>query len=318
MTEALPIVCIASSPLQLSVFRASVSTRGRPVTLVGGRGMRGDVTYQASVLNSASFIADLDRWLAPSGVEIYLPNSLNLLFYCCAADPRVRRISFIDEGGLTKQFVEGGWRKPMAPHHRPILWLTRRALGLGGPARFAALKALSILIRKLAIQPYVSDPARYPYRTIERSEKPGLVLSHTQREREHAWVEHVDLAVNFDFEEDYAGHTCLFLHPRDVQDGWLSAELSRDPGMKGGRLLVRPHPLFNQWPGLLDGFLRAMGEAGVDCRVAELSGEHDVTFELYARGVRTFVCGASSIRDTVSAYPNYFVGLRLEPLPHRR
>ena len=44
MSDALPIICVASSPLQLAAFKASTYAQNRDVTLVGNRGVEGDVT----------------------------------------------------------------------------------------------------------------------------------------------------------------------------------------------------------------------------------------------------------------------------------
>lgn len=77
------------------------------------------------------------------------------------------------------------------------------------------------------------------------------------------------------------------------------------------RGLVRPHPMFQLRPAGLDALMDRLTQTGKPWEIVEVSGRHEVAIELYARGVRVYFCGASSLTETVDAYEDYFSGLRL-------
>jgi hypothetical protein len=309
------VVCIASSPLQLSVFRGSSAAR-REHLIVGNRGVAGDITYDRSILNDASFPADFDRLASGRAVEVFIPNALNLLYFIYASHPAVTKISYLDEGRLTRRFLEGGYRKPAHPAYGSILAAVRLANALPEGPRYYALKAIARSVRTTVIRPYERDTLDFPFRTVERSRKPGILLSHVRVPEAPDWVEFVDIFRGVTRTDELRNRACLFVHPKNLEDlhfmGRLLSALSETPLRQP--LLLRPHPLFNRSPKLLDRLTNALADAGVDSETAPLSEEREVTVELYARGVRTFVCGESSVTDTVEAHPERFKGLHVRKI----
>lgn len=315
----MPVICLASSLLQKVVFLASRHAM-RPHLLVGNRGLAGDVTYQRSVLNDPRFFADLDdlvaRRGAPGGgpVELFLPNALNSVFYYALTHPRIARISFTDEGMLTNRFLDGGYRKPTARGVRAFPAAFALARRLPGRARLFAYRVIAWLVKRTVGMRYERNTRSYPLRTIELSRKGGVVLSHIAPVSPLPWVEHVDLTRDIRVPRDYEGAACLFIHPREVarpeQVDALCARIALAAG-DFARGLVKPHPLFSEFPDRLEALITRLSTPGTQWFSVEVSGRYEPTIELYARGVRTFIVGKSSVRVTVASHPAYFSDLAL-------
>lgn len=304
------LVCVPSSTLQLAVFRAFAGDTIDAI-VIGNRGVPGDVIYEHSILNDPTFLSDLERIIAGRDVEVFIPNSLNLLYFFCAVNKRVIRISYVDEGRLTKEYIEGGFKKPAAPHSPALLAATGFATMLPGVVGRLAFSGIASFIRRFVVRKYVNDPTSYPYTTVERRVKPGVVVSHLRCDDPQEWMQFVDITVSPRLPNDYAGRTCLFLHPKDSANRDLADLLKGKLNAGAQPLLVRPHPLFNQSRELLEETISRIEAAGFSCEIASLSGEHETAVELYARGVRTFVCGDSSLIDTVDGHKSYFKNLRV-------
>lgn len=234
-------IAIVSSPLQLAGFNASSVPKEKRF-IIGNRGTQGDVSYDQSVLNDANFITDLEKRIAKEEVEIYLPNSLNLIYFYALSSPHIKRISFVDEGRLTKRFLQGGYAKPRAKHHDMMAFLMRMARFVPAPLRTFPYKLIAYSLRRWVVQSYEQDTLAYPYRTIERSEKSGTLLSHIEGNVPLDWVEQVDLTKGLEFPKNYQDRACLFIHPRHVhKTQWL--EKLRDAfAPEEGALLVRATP----------------------------------------------------------------------------
>ena len=114
VTQDLPIIIFASSPLQLATFHLS-SFGQRDVCIVGNRGMKGDITHAGSILNDPRFLAELDGIIGDRMVEVFLPNSINSLYYLCASHPKIARISYLNEGKLTQRFLDYQHHNPSHP-----------------------------------------------------------------------------------------------------------------------------------------------------------------------------------------------------------
>ncbi len=304
------VIAIVSSPLQLAVFNASSVDKAQ-ATIIGNRGVDGDISYEQSVLNDGNFIAKLSELIGSQEVEVFIPNSLNLVYFFAISDKRIKRISFVDEGRLTKRFLANGHKKPIAKHHRIFSALMRMVGIFPKPLRPLCYKFITYVMRKYVVQFYERDTLAYPYRTIERTQKSGVLLSHVPLAVMQSWVEFVDLTEKLDFPQNCMNQACLFLHPRYAEDPALIGQLQRELGGEKQKLLVRPHPNFTRAPELLEEVIARIKHAGIECEIVGVSGVHEVAIELYARGVRTFFCGETSITDTVEAYPGYFEGLKI-------
>ena len=304
------LIAIVSSPLQLATFKGSAAAKG-DVLIIGNRGMKGDISFAQSVLNDANFIVELDVLIGDSQVELYIPNSLNLLYFFALADARIKKVSFVDEGRLTKRFITNGYKKPKASYHWQAKTIMQVAQFLPKAFRVLSYKLIAYGMRKFIILTYEKDTLGFPYRTIERSEKTGRLLSHEKPNHVHDWVEFIDLTKDVNFPNDYENYACLFLHPRHSGKAeWLTA-LQSNFTSQTVKLLLRPHPNFSRAPELLSDAIARMKAIGIECEIAKVSGEQEVAIELYARGVRSFFCGETSITDTVEAYPSYFNDLQV-------
>lgn len=313
MTEKLPILAFVSSPLQLASFR--LSNHGeRNVRYVGHRGMGGDTTIPGSALNNPQVLAKLDSLIGPDRVEVFLPNSLNALFYLCASHPRVARISYLDEGRLTQRFLAYQHRNPSHPASSLLVAVFGIVRKL--PLRLQPLlyRLLCALLRLMIVQRYEHDTENFPYLTIERRWKAGCILCHTAIPSTVEAVETVNLLRDLDFPRDATGDACVFLHPKDIATSEQIIALIDKLTVENanfGRLLIRPHPIFVAFPGLLESLTAQLDDNAIDWDVVTLSGRQEVTIEMYARGVRVFIVNDSTVLDTIDALPDLFKDLSM-------
>lgn len=303
-------IAVVSSPLQLATFRGFNADK-RATLVVGNRGMPGDITYAHSVLNDPSFLPALDSLLTKhTSNELFIPNSLNLVFFFAAAHPHVKKISFVDEGRLTQRFLATRPPKPTGHYHVPLVASMHTAMGLPQALRKVAYQTLAIAVRKHIVRRYEKNTADYPYTTIERRSKPGVVLTHIPQQDPAAFVRQVDVTKGLKLPRDLEGQSCLFLHPKYIDTPRLISAILGSLETPSLPLLVRPHPNFTRAPDLLRRVMADLS-AHVPCRIAPVSEELEVAVELHARGVEQFFCGATSITDTVEAYPDFFRKLRI-------
>lgn len=283
--------------------------------MIGNRGVGGDLTYPDSVLNDYRFLLELDQIIGARRVEIFIPNSLNALYYFCVSHPGVERISFVDEGRLTKHFLDGGFTKPTHPLSHALIATYCAVYWLPGSTRGHLYRALAGLLHRTIGRTYKQRLRAYPYRTIERRWKRGVVLSHIDPETLVEGVEVVDLTKGVDAPIDCASSACLFVHPMDAatpdQIARISEAIDRET-TDYVRGLIRPHPLFSNFPTRLQALQVELAKLGKSWEVVELSGKYEASVELYARGVQLFfVHRSSSVGDTVRAFPMYFSNLKL-------
>lgn len=309
------VICLVSSLLQKVVFLTSRHAM-RPHLLVGNRGIAGDVTYKRSVLNDFQFLEDFNALVdRQSGtVEVFLPNALNTLYYYALSHPRVARISFVDEGVLTSRFVDGGYQKPAAPFLRAFTTAFGLARHLPDRSRAFSYRAIARIIKRAVGVRYESDTLNYPLRTIELSRKGGVVISHIAPVEPLPWVEHVDLTRDVMVERDYDGAACLFVHPKQVaQPDQVEVLCARIVAVSDQftRGLIKPHPLFTEFPGRLEALRARLAALGMHWTTIDVSGQYEPSIELYARGVRIFIVGKSSVTVTVARHPDYFTDLTL-------
>jgi|GEM_PF-6498224 len=316
-TSRLPIIYFASSLLQKSVFLSS-SYASRPQLLVGNRGISGDLTYHSSVLNDYRFLNDFSDLIDRNGgeVEVFVPHALNSLYYYLLADSRVRRISFIDEGVLTRRFLAGGYRNAAVPFLNLYPSLFRLAGLLPNQLRALAFRVISWLVKRTVGMRYEKDTANYPLRTIELSRKGGVVLSHILGPECLPWVEYVDLTKNINVVKDSDCSACLFVHPKQVaQPDQIDAlfnkisKISQDFSFDHG--LIKPHPLFCDHPERLTALEKRLSMHEKAWTVVEVTGSYEPTIELYARGVRLFIVSKSSVSETVRHHADYFSNLNV-------
>jgi hypothetical protein len=304
-------IALVASPLQYAVFKG-YSYRLKNVMIIGHRGMRGNITYKHSVLNDPKFIPDFEQIINQRDAEVFLPNSLNLVYFFCVAHKHVKKISFLDEGRLTTLYIKSGFKKRRAWYHNELKMTMRLVLIL---PRFICKYFLSIIalfIRKIIVQNYWKKWKNYSYRTIERTDKVGVVLSHIPSFDLPEWVNFIDITKNINFQKDYSGRACLFIHPKYIKLSELISLLKKELKTSEESLLIKPHPLFSQEQNALDNTIISINKSGIHCEIACLSGEQEVSIELYARGVRTFFCGNdSSIIDTVNNYKEFFKYLKI-------
>jgi hypothetical protein len=302
------MIAIISSPLQRAAFDAS-SAGQHNATIIGNRGMPGDHSYEKSVLNDAHFLDGLNKLIGEEDTEIFIPNSLNLLYYFAVSNPSIKRISYLDEGRLTKHYLTEGYRKQTNPFHLLIGSMMRITQKLPNPLRIITRKFISRFINILIIQRYTQNVSGYPYRCIERNNKGGTILSHASYDTMPEDVEVVDITQNISFAACYVGYSCLFLHPRHCDVQQLLKKLQSLSF--NSPLLIRPHPNFTRAPEKLQSILSAFRAEEIHCEIATLSEVQEVTIELYDKGVRCFICGETTITDTVEAHPDYFKELRV-------
>lgn len=313
MTE-LPIIAFVASPLQLASFRLSARYRDDAL-IVGHRGMRGDLRFEGPILNDAEFLAQLDDIIGNRNVEVFLPNSVTGLFFACACHPRIKRMSYLDEGRLTWRFLEEHHRKPRHPASVVLRSLFTIAQRAPRRLRTTLYRVLCALLKRTFTSAFIKDPESYPYQTIDRHWKPGAIICHAPVSTTAADVEIVDLFQALDFPVDYSDAACIFLHPGQIP---TEAESSRIVqrilalGLGITRVLVRPHPLFSTFSTRLDAFRAILERAGIAYQEPELSEQQEVAIELYARGVRVFILTSdSTIGDTARFFPSFFKDLRL-------
>ena len=312
MADSRPIVALVASPLQFASLRLS-SIDQKKVRIIGHRGMSGDVTWPRSALNDPRFLIEFEKFLNRDGIEVFLPNSLNAIYYLCVSHPRVARISYVDEGRLTHRAIE-------YQHRNPSHWAGRlyragfsAARQLPSRLQLAAYRALCILVRLSIIQPYVSDTANYSYRTLERRWKSGRILCHIPIQTQLPDVEYVNLLKDLNFPRDSTDAACLFLHPKGIDDYETLRRLVvkiLDVRSQFQCLLIKPHPIFINNFGKLHTLTAKLDENGIPWRIVEVSGTQEVTVELYARGVRIFLLPSSTVEDTINAMPDYFDELK--------
>jgi len=310
----LPAIAFVASPLQQSVLNLS-NNGERDLLIVGHRGMPGDLSFSRPILNDAKFLAIFDSLLGTAEVEIFLPNSVNLLFYLCVSHPKVKRISFLDEGRLTTNFLTDGYKKPCYPFSGYFITASHFARHL--PQRFQSrfFQLLLMQYRLVNLRKFQKNPDDYHFRTIERRWKKGSVLHHAPISTDIEGLEFVDLLKDVNFPKDYEGMLCCFLHPNQIESECkCEALINEICAHVDGRnpILLRPHPLFSIYSGRLNRFLSSLHEKEVLTKFAELSYRQEVTIELYVRGVRTFVFpGNSTIGETISFFPHFFKDIQV-------
>ena len=305
-------IAVVGSPLQYAVFNKAISSV-KASLIIGNRGMHGDQSYSYSVLNNHRFIEDLDRLIGSRLVEVFLPNSLNALYFFCLAHPRVLRISFLDEGRLTKRFLEGGLNKPTSKLSYLFKALYRAAWPL---KRFhkVTYRILGVGVQRLVVRRYEKDTMNFPFRTLETRWKAGTILTHIEPRQPGTSVEVVNLTESLKMNEDLPDSACLFIHPKDASTPSAINRVCQcveRTSRKGQAFVLRPHPLFETYPEKLAKIKRFLSNCDVRWVALTLSEKHETAMELYARGVRLFLMGNSSLEDTIAAYPSFFRELRV-------
>lgn len=310
MSQDLPIIIFVSSSLQLATFRLS-SFGHRDVCIVGSRGMKGNITYVGSTLNDPRFLVQLDGIIGDRMVEVFIPNSINGLFYLCASHPKIARISYLNEGRLTQRFLDYQHHNPSHPASAVL----RRAFGMvrWAPRRSRGFlyRGLCVLLRNIALRPYVDNTAGYKFRTIERRWKPGLILFHLPIKTACQEVEIVDLLRDLDFPTNFENHSCLFINKPDIESAEKIDALIETIAEIPGPLLIQPHPNLVASPEEVKNLTERLDKEQIIWKFAAISGRQDVAIELYARGVRHFMAHDSTVLDMISSLPNFFLDLRL-------
>lgn len=311
---SLPVVAFVASPLQLASFKSSVHAN-RDTIIVGHRGMKGDVEYRNPVLNDAEFLTRLDDLFGARDVEVFLPNSVNGLFFLCACHPQVKRISYVDEGRLTWKFLENHQRRRRNPGSAAMRFGFNMVRNCPRAFRPFLYRLLCAVLKRAFAAAFMKEPETYRYRTIDRHWKHGRILCHAPVSTIAPDVEVVDLFKALEFPDDYAGAACIFLHPRMVRTDAESLAIVRGfvaAGSGSSRVLIRPHPLFSTFRSRLDAFRLHLERAGIYSEEALLSEQQETAIELYARGVRTFVLTSdSTVGYTARFFPSFFKDLRV-------
>lgn len=280
---------------------------------VGHRGTPGDYCWPVSVLNDAAFLTEFDNIVGKEAVEVFLPNSLNSLYYLCVGHPKVARISYLDEGRLTKLAIATKQKKftnPIGFFLAPAFAATNRS---PKKIRKSIFRTLAILVRWAIVQKYEIHTSSYPYKTLERRWKPGRILCHIPLETDLSNVETVNLLRDLEFPKNYERDACLFLHPKNIETPEKAEALAKLVSLHRASyetLLIKLHPIFSAHQNCKMAFLEKLEQRKIPWAYAEISGRQEVSIELYARGVRVFFLAPSTIEDTIQAFPEFFKSLK--------
>lgn len=314
VNTALRSVAFVGSPLQMATFRLSVYNAGNSL-IIGNRGMDGHLKYTHSVLNDPCLLSQLDNIFGSDEVEVFLPHSLNGLFYTCCNHPQVKRISYLDEGRLTLKFLNEHHTKPPNPAIGFLATCFDLARRLPRSFQRNAFKVLCALHKKIISSPFEKDPDNYPYAPIDIRRKFGSVLCHINMQTALLNAEYVDLLDDVNFPENYKNLACCFIHPQQTSTNERVSDIIRqilNLNIPTNELLLRPHPLFKSFPSQLSDFTQQLAISGIKLRRAELTESQDTAVELYARGVRMFILtNDSTIGYTVESMPDFFSNLEL-------
>lgn len=309
---SLPIIAFVGSPIQYASFAASSHFK-KTRLIVGHRGMPGDISFSNAVLNDGQFIAQLDDVIGSTDSEVFLPNAINALFLACMAHPRIKKISYLDEGHLTARYLDAHYKKKLNPFTPLMVKAFYIVMLLPRNIHTFFFKVLSAVYKRTVIKRWLEDSEQYGYQVIDRRFKGGVILSHLKIETPVPNVEVVDILKDVEKTSRYDGAVCVMLHPYVVSSQGDILELveklvSLDHTKCS--LLLRPHPLFGMHQKSLKNFCEQLEKRDIPWQFAELSNKQETAVELYALGVRVFVLtNESTIGRTVSDHLSFFKDL---------
>jgi hypothetical protein len=303
------------SPLQTAVARRALPKR-EDHFFIGHRSAHGDVSFPDYVLNEVWFclwlVDHLDKSTSP--IDVYLPHSLNLVYFICRAHKSVRQINYIDEGTLTYVFATTDLKPRLRWPAGMMLTMAHAAVVL--PRRLKP----QVLHRMIRV--YLATFHKHLSRDITHANsdgirvdrKTGRIFVHfpdkPAKSLDIQFVRLDDASVAFD--RDLEGAAVVFVPiltdaeiPAFVDKVVLSSTQTE--------FLLRLHPAIDavDLAAFLSRLALAFKARARSAKTVNLSEEHETAFELYARGVRTFILENSTLILTVDSYPEHFRGLRI-------
>jgi hypothetical protein len=305
-------VVFSHSPLQTAIANRFFSSTQH--FRIGHRGERGCAQFSEYVLDNPNFFRAFKRIIerGSGGISIYLPHSLNGIYLLSYCNDAIKEIFYIDEGDLTHSAIALMKSKcPKTPDLRTRIF--RRLLGSNPFIEYGTEYFYKRFYKEAGVKKLQSGDFSEAILTGKKFS--GVITHRLSFCRFDSYpIFGVDISNAIaPLPRDLDGIVCVFLNKNELEGERFQSLLMKLRAVcasEGELIGFRFHPGVSQGDKMR--FLERAKGLGLDVGEIGRISEEEIVFELYARGVRRFLVGGSSVLENISAYPDYFESLKLD------